>query len=161
MEIAGIEPKVFRVRNIRSTTELHLNKSKFVFYLQMTSVERVVEYCSIEKEKLDSTGFKLEQNWPQHGQIKFENVSFSYAENLPDVLKNLSFEIKSGEKVGIIGRTGAGKSSIIQALYRMAEPKGDIIIDGVNIKKLGLHDLRKRLSIIPVKMFNLNFRFCF
>jgi ATP-binding cassette subfamily C (CFTR/MRP) protein 4 len=65
------------------------------------------------------------------------------------VLKNLNFEIKGNEKIGIIGRTGAGKSSIIAALFRMTEPQGDILIDGISTKSLGLHDLRKSISIIP------------
>ncbi len=64
-------------------------------------------------------------------------------------MKNLSFEILPQEKIGIIGRTGAGKSSIIAALFRMTEPQGDILIDGISTKSLGLHDLRKSISIIP------------
>lgn len=116
----------------------------------MTSVERILEYTNLEPEPLEEGNLKPLKDWPQAGHIKFENLSFGYAKNLPQVLNNLTFEIQSKEKIGVVGRTGAGKSSIIQALFRMAEPTGSIIIDGVNIKDLSLHDLRKKLSIIPV-----------
>lgn len=116
----------------------------------MTAVERIDEYTVLPSEPLDSGELEPPKEWIQDGQIKFDNVSFSYAENLPNVLHNLSFDIKANEKIGIIGRTGAGKSSIIQSLFRMAEPKGSISIDGVDIKRISLHHLRSKLSIIPV-----------
>ena len=116
----------------------------------MTSVERILEYTALEPEPLDVGKEKAAASWPQSGSIKFQNVCFSYAKNLPPVLNDLSFEINHKEKIGVVGRTGAGKSSIIQALFRMAEPVGSIIIDNVNIRDLSLHDLRKKLSIIPV-----------
>lgn len=118
----------------------------------MTSVERILEYTALDSEPLTTGKTKPYENWPENGNIKFENVCFSYAKNLPYVLNDLSFEIKSQEKIGVVGRTGAGKSSIIQALFRMAEPVGSIIIDGINIKDISLHDLRKKLSIIPVSL---------
>lgn len=126
----------------------------------MTSIERIQEYIELKVEPLER-GFKRPPaNWPLTGEIIFDNVSFSYDKNLPNVLKNLSFKIKSGEKIGIIGRTGAGKSSIIQTLFRMAEPEGIILIDQINIKEISLHDLRSKLSIIPVKRIIKNlFRF--
>jgi len=77
----------------------------------------------------------------------FKNVNLSY--NNQQVLNNLTFEIKPSEKVGIVGRTGAGKSSIIQVLYRMTEFEGDITIDGVNIKSLQVQKLRESITIIP------------
>ena len=93
---------------------------------------------------------KPSKEWPTKGEIIFDNVSFSYDENLPDVLKELSFKINPGEKIGIVGRTGAGKSSIIQTLFRMAEPSGIILIDNINIKDIDLNELRSKISIIPV-----------
>ncbi|KAK6457183.1 P-loop containing nucleoside triphosphate hydrolase protein [Scheffersomyces xylosifermentans] len=88
--------------------------------------------------------------WPEQGSIKFENVSLAYRPGLPLVLKNLSFDIKPSEKIGICGRTGAGKSSIMTALYRLSElEQGKITIDDVDIGRLGLKDLRSKLSIIP------------
>ncbi len=88
-------------------------------------------------------------NWPDRGELHLENVSFQYSSNLPFVLNNLNFSIKSSERIGIVGRTGAGKSSLISVLYRLAEFSGEITIDGVNIKSIGLHDLRRNMSIIP------------
>lgn len=125
----------------------------------MTSIERILEYTTLPSEPLDKGAIEPPIDWIKQGRITFDNVSFSYAENLPDILHNLSFEIKSNEKIGIIGRTGAGKSSIIQSLFRMAEPKGKILIDDVDIKQISLHNLRGKLSIIPVNIilfFNKN-----
>jgi ATP-binding cassette subfamily C (CFTR/MRP) protein 4 len=119
--------------------------------LKMTAVERVLEYTVLPSEPLETGSKKPDQDWPRTGEIVFENVSYSYDKDLPAVLKDLSFRINSGEKIGIVGRTGAGKSSIVQTLFRMAEPNGSILIDGVNIKDLSLHDLRFKISIIPVR----------
>ncbi|CAL8080013.1 unnamed protein product [Orchesella dallaii] len=115
----------------------------------MTSVERTIEYTKIEPEaELESKPeHKPPPGWPAKGNVKFCNVSLSYDNNT--VLDNLSFEIKGREKIGIVGRTGAGKSSILSALFRLTEPSGDIFIDGVRINDVGLHDLRKNISIIP------------
>lgn len=100
------------------------------------------------------------KHWPNQGQINFQNVSLSYTEEKQS-LKNLTFEIKSQEKIGIVGRTGAGKSSIITSFLRLVEPNGTILIDGVDIKKIGLHDLRKNISIIPQDphFFTVSLRF--
>ncbi|XP_011301163.1 probable multidrug resistance-associated protein lethal(2)03659 [Fopius arisanus] len=122
---------------------------------QMTSVERVLEYTNLESEPaLESIPDKKpDENWPQEGKIHFRNVYLSYAPGEPPVLKNLNFEIKKKEKVGIVGRTGAGKSSLISALFRLADIEGGIIIDGVETSEIGLHDLRSKISIIPQEPF--------
>lgn len=119
----------------------------------MTCVERVVEYDQIEPEgELESRpGKKPPQNWPELGKIKFDKLSLRY---FPDpkserVLKSLNFEIQSCEKVGIVGRTGAGKSSLINALFRLSYNDGAITIDTRDTNDLGLHDLRSKISIIP------------
>ena len=78
-----------------------------------------------------------------------DNVAFQYSSELPLVLKNLNFIISPAEKVGVVGRTGAGKSSLLSVLYRLAEPSGLITIDDVDIQSIGLHDLRSKMSIIP------------
>ena len=97
---------------------------------------------------------ELKGYWPNKGQIKFERVSMKYREELDPILNDLSFEILPGEKIGVVGRTGAGKSSLIQALFRMVEyHKGRIQIDGINIKDIGLHTLRGNISIIPQNPF--------
>ncbi len=92
-----------------------------------------------------------DKKWPSEGAIKLENLKLRYRKDLTLVLKGLNSEIKAGEKVGICGRTGAGKSSLMVALFRLVEPEksSKIIIDGIDISKLGLRDLRSRLSIIP------------
>lgn len=103
---------------------------------------------------LESTPEKKPKNeWPEEGKIEFKNVFLRYAPTESPVLKNLSFVIFPREKVGIVGRTGAGKSSLIQALFRLAEMDGAIEIDGVNTSEIGLHDLRSKISIIPQEPF--------
>ncbi|XP_063068367.1 multidrug resistance-associated protein 4 isoform X2 [Engraulis encrasicolus] len=115
----------------------------------MTSVERVVEYTELENEAPWETEKRPPPSWPNKGQITFDRVNFSYYPDGPIVLKNMSATFKPKEKVGIVGRTGAGKSSLISALFRLAEPEGKIVVDGVAISELGLHDLRTKMSIIP------------
>ncbi|CAL4094228.1 unnamed protein product, partial [Meganyctiphanes norvegica] len=118
---------------------------------QMTSVERVLEYSKLEPEAaLESNkDNKPKPSWPDQGGIVFKDVTLQYDENDPPVLKNLNFIIGAGEKVGIVGRTGAGKSSMLTSLFRMTEPSGIIKIDNVNIQEIGLHDVRGNISIIP------------
>lgn len=117
---------------------------------EMTSVERVVEYANLlPEEATSSEPAKSRDDWPQHGEIIFTNLSLRYAENGEKILKNLNFHIRSREKIGIVGRTGAGKSSIIQAIFRLAVNEGLIEIDGVDISTIGLNELRKKIAIIP------------
>ncbi|XP_058282472.1 ATP-binding cassette sub-family C member 5 isoform X2 [Hylobates moloch] len=119
---------------------------------RFTSVERINHYIktlSLEapariKNKAPSP------DWPQEGEVTFENAEMRYRENLPLVLKKVSFTIKPKEKIGIVGRTGSGKSSLGMALFRLVELSGGCIkIDGVRISDIGLADLRSKLSIIP------------
>lgn len=115
------------------------------------SVERILEYSDLPNEgKLIVEGYCPDENWPQNGGIEFRDYSTRYREKLDPVLKNISFQVKPSEKVGIVGRTGAGKSSLTLALFRLLEPiTGTIIIDGMDITKMGLRDLRSHISIIP------------
>lgn len=119
----------------------------------MNSVERVVHYATeVEQEAPHNLpGDKITPtSWPSQGQVEFTDVVFKYRPELPPVLKCLNMSVKPGEKIGIVGRTGAGKSSIMTALFRMVElTSGSISIDGVDISKFGLADLRQGLSIIP------------
>ena len=113
----------------------------------MTSVERLVEYIEQPSEPYNS-GHVASDDWPRHGKIEFQGVSLRFRQT--QALNNLSFKIKPGEKIGIVGRTGAGKSSLTLALFRILEhSRGTISIDGVDIKSIGLHDLRHKITIIP------------
>uniref|UniRef100_A0A3P8ZF49 Multidrug resistance-associated protein 4 n=1 Tax=Esox lucius TaxID=8010 RepID=A0A3P8ZF49_ESOLU len=115
----------------------------------MTSVERVVEYTELDSEAPWEMDKRPPPDWPRHGQITFDRVNFSYSVGGPEVLKNMTVVFRSREKVGIVGRTGAGKSSLISALFRLAEPEGRISIDGILTSEIGLHTLRQKMSIIP------------
>jgi ATP-binding cassette, subfamily C (CFTR/MRP), member 1 len=98
---------------------------------------------------------KISNNWPEKGDIEFKNFSLKYRKDLDFALKNINLKISSGEKIGIVGRTGAGKSSLALSLFRMLESNyGLITIDDVDIKTVGLHHLRNNLTIIP--QVNLN-----
>ncbi|XP_061700381.1 multidrug resistance-associated protein 4 isoform X1 [Syngnathoides biaculeatus] len=115
----------------------------------MTSVERVVEYTELDSEAPWETQKRPPPGWPSKGRVTFDGVSFSYSTDGPKVLHDLKVTFQPKEKVGIVGRTGAGKSSLVSALFRLAEPQGNIYIDGVLTSELGLHDIRERMSIIP------------
>lgn len=119
---------------------------------QMTSVERVDEFSHLSPEKNLETSDENKKpppEWPHKGVIVFDDVSLQYNPEDPPVLKNLCFSVKAMEKVGIVGRTGAGKSSMISALFRMSPPTGTITIDGIDTSTISLKDLRNKLSIIP------------
>uniref|UniRef100_H3CYA7 Multidrug resistance-associated protein 4 n=1 Tax=Tetraodon nigroviridis TaxID=99883 RepID=H3CYA7_TETNG len=115
----------------------------------MTSVERVLEYTELKSEAPWKSQQEPPSDWPSQGQVTFSHVNLSYGPNGPLVLKDISFSFQPGEKVGVVGRTGAGKSSLVSALFRLAEPEGGIYIDGVQTSKIGLHELRQKMSIIP------------
>ncbi|XP_068629128.1 ATP-binding cassette sub-family C member 4-like [Battus philenor] len=118
---------------------------------QMTSVERVLEYTKLPQEPaLRSEPNKAPPvDWPSQGAISFDELSLKYSPDGNYVLHKLRFAVRPQEKIGIVGRTGAGKSSIIQALFRLAYLDGTITIDGIDISTIGLHDLREKISIIP------------
>lgn len=118
----------------------------------MNSVERLMHYGGkLEQEAAyDVPATTPPKEWPQTGEIIFDNVDFRYRPGLPLVLDKLSFKVHGAEKVAVVGRTGAGKSSIMQAIFRIVElDEGSIVIDGHDISKLGLNALRRGVSIIP------------
>ncbi|KAI8552981.1 hypothetical protein RHMOL_Rhmol06G0309700 [Rhododendron molle] len=118
---------------------------------KMISVERILQYTSIPSEP----PLVIEENrpdgqWPAHGEVVIQDLQVRYAPRMPLVLRGLTCTFRGGMKTGIVGRTGSGKSTLIQTLFRIIEPAaGQIQIDGINISSIGLHDLRSRLSIIP------------
>lgn len=120
--------------------------------IQMNSVERIDYYASnLESEAPPVIPDKRpSKNWPSEGNIVFRNVSMKYQPHLPLTLHDISFSITGGEKIGIVGRTGAGKSSILNALFRIVElSEGQIYVDDINAADIGLSDLRSVLGIIP------------
>ena len=114
----------------------------------MTSVERVITYTKLDSE----SGYKLKrlppEHWPSEGKLTFQDVSLTYYTGGPQVLKNINLEIKGGEKIGVAGRTGAGKSSFVAALLRMPDAVGDVIIDDVRIKEINLQEARRCVSVL-------------
>ncbi|EPS34428.1 hypothetical protein PDE_09392 [Penicillium oxalicum 114-2] len=117
----------------------------------MNSVERVREYLEVDQEAAAVIPeSRPEANWPTQGAVEFKGYSTRYRPDLDPVLKEVSFAVKAGEKVGIVGRTGAGKSSLALALFRGLEAeKGQIVIDGIDIGAIGLRDLREAITIVP------------
>jgi len=112
-----------------------------------------MDYTELEiEDALTKPGDKdiQKKGWPAKGAIEFTNVTMTYRAELPPAINKLSFKVEAGMKVGIVGRTGSGKSSILQALFRLIDlAEGSIVIDGIDIKDLGLHQLRKQIAFIP------------
>ncbi|KAJ8331738.1 hypothetical protein QVD99_001987 [Batrachochytrium dendrobatidis] len=129
-------------RCIRQFTDTEIN---------MNAVERVNHYANeVEVEAAEITDVRPPPTWPAVGTVEFRNLSMKYAPDLPLVLKNVSFCIGDKEKIGVVGRTGSGKSSLVQALFRMVEAtSGSIVVDGISIQEIGLKDLRSNIGIIP------------
>ncbi|XP_028400456.1 multidrug resistance-associated protein 4-like [Dendronephthya gigantea] len=115
---------------------------------QMTSAERILAYTEIKPEKGDEIQEEPRKEWPEFGKIQFKDVFFRYYENGPAVLKALSFQINGSEKIGVVGRTGAGKSSIVAALMRIGEIEGSIFIDNADIAYFNLQSTRTRISVV-------------
>lgn len=114
----------------------------------MTSAERVLTYTRIQPEHGQDLPETPPENWPNVGEIEMKDVSLWHYAGSPLALKNLSFKINSSEKVVIAGRTGAGKSSVVSALMRLAKTRGEILIDGLNIKDFDMVSTRKSISVI-------------
>ncbi|XP_029825767.2 multidrug resistance-associated protein 1 [Ixodes scapularis] len=121
------------------------------FETNIVAVERIMEYTRSPTEAAwEVPESKPALDWPMGGQVQFADYSTRYREGMDLVIKDITVSINAGEKVGVVGRTGAGKSSLMLSLFRIVEPaKGTIFIDGVDVTKIGLHDLRSKLTIIP------------
>ncbi|TFY72025.1 hypothetical protein EVG20_g1007 [Dentipellis fragilis] len=127
---------------VRSASEVEQN---------IVSVERILHYIELEPEApYELPEAKPLGVWPSKGKVEFQNYSLKYRPELEPVLKDINIDIKPSEKVGVCGRTGAGKSSLLLALFRILEPaSGTIYIDGIDITTVGLYDLRSAISIVP------------
>jgi ABC-type multidrug transport system fused ATPase/permease subunit len=116
----------------------------------MNATERIHHYGTGLEEEASLQLGDVPQSWPDKGEIIFKDVQMRYREGLPLVLQGLNMHVQAGERIGVVGRTGAGKSSIMSTLFRLVELSGgSITIDGVDISTIGLHDLRSKLAIIP------------
>ncbi len=131
---------------VRASTDLETN---------IVSIERLIEYAEVESEAeyyTSKKGSNFLEGWPEKGEIVFEHYQTRYRPGLELVVRDVNITVRPHEKVGVVGRTGAGKSSLTLALFRIIEAaagKGRILVDGVDISQIGLFDLRSRLSIIP------------
>ncbi|KAF8936493.1 hypothetical protein BGZ58_004095 [Dissophora ornata] len=132
----------------------------------MVSVERMMEYAQVKPEEADRRHLNpdgssvVPNGWPKEAKVTFTDMSLTYPRGDGPVLKNISLDFKAGERIGIVGRTGAGKSSLIGALFRLVETttgnpphRGGITIDGIDISQIGMHDLREKMAIIPQEPF--------
>ncbi|WVY94254.1 hypothetical protein V8G54_033342, partial [Vigna mungo] len=146
------------IAGLAVTYGLNLNtvQTKVIWFLcdlenKIISVERILQYTSLPSEApLASKDNQPDCSWPSFGEVHIWNLQVRYAPHLPIVLRGLTCTFIAGSKTGIVGRTGSGKSTLVQTLLRLIEPMdGKILIDNINISLIGIHDLRSRLSIIP------------
>ncbi|KAL3460120.1 P-loop containing nucleoside triphosphate hydrolase protein [Aspergillus heterothallicus] len=115
--------------------------------IEFNATERIVEYTKLEKEP--QAGDQVPAGWPNKGELEVTDLTVAYAPDLPPVLKELNFTLRDGERVGVVGRTGAGKSSLAMTLLRCLDIRsGTVHIDGIDVSKIRLHDLRSRVGMI-------------
>ncbi|KAJ3346286.1 hypothetical protein HDU83_003188 [Entophlyctis luteolus] len=114
------------------------------------SLERIFDYFDLPREAPQETNLLIPKDWPSEGRVVFKHLMMRYSPEMPLVLKGIDIDIRGGEKVGIVGRTGSGKSSLTVSLFRLVEAsEGVIEIDGLDISKIGLNLLRTKITIIP------------
>ncbi|KAL6996727.1 ABC transporter C member 13 [Sarracenia purpurea var. burkii] len=120
---------------------------------EMVSIERVLQYMDIPQEEQHGC-LQLESDWPNQGEIQFQHVTLRYSPSLPAALKDVSFIISGGMQAGIVGRTGAGKSSILNTIFRLNPIcQGRILVDGIDIADVSVRDLRSHFSVVPQSPF--------
>ncbi|KAL6549356.1 hypothetical protein OROHE_008473 [Orobanche hederae] len=148
VRVASIEDKMMENR-LRWFD--HVRRRPVDAPVRRLEIERILQYSCITSEP----PLVIEENrpgssWPSHGEVNVQDLQIRYAPQLPLVLRGITCNFQGGKKTGIVGRTGSGKSTLIQAFFRIVEPAAGVItLDGINICSIGLHDLRSRLSIIP------------
>ncbi|CAK7220016.1 hypothetical protein SCUCBS95973_004013 [Sporothrix curviconia] len=141
---------VFALRYTSSLSRLLANVTSIE--LGFNAAERILEYIDIDTES--EGGQDVPAAWPTKGHIEVENLTVSYGPTLPPVLKELNFEVQPGERIGVVGRTGAGKSTLAAVFFRLLEAReGTVRIDNIDISTLQLDQLRSRLAIIPQDPF--------
>lgn len=114
----------------------------------MNAAERIYEYSNLNIESQD--GNEVPASWPSEGKLVVQDLVVGYSSDLPAVLHGVSFSVEKNQRLGVVGRTGAGKSSLTLAIFRFLEARsGSITIDGIDISNIKLLDLRSRLAIIP------------
>jgi len=158
--LGGIEPSLagFTLTFALTYSEIVMWMLQMVSEIEVTgnAVQRIVEYVDMptEDSKDKKPAVDPPAAWPTSGAIEINDLTVGYADHLPPALADLNFSIKSGERVGIVGRTGAGKSSLALALFRLLEPrKGSILIDHLDISNLKREEIRRRMAIIPQDPF--------
>ena len=132
----------------------YVMRMKADYRARFNSVERVCEYAyDLEHEgsdEKDDKTIKPPENWPKEGKIEFKEMCFKYKPEMPLVLKNISLNIDPGSKIGVVGRTGAGKTSLFAAILRLTElDSGAIVIDNIDVSEIKLKDLRSSIAVIP------------
>ncbi|KAL2322775.1 hypothetical protein Fmac_027154 [Flemingia macrophylla] len=146
------------IAGLAVTYGLNLNavQTKVIWFLcnlenKIISVERILQYTSLQSEApLVIKDNQPDNSWPSYGEVHIQDLQVRYAPHLPIVLRGLTCTFTAGAKTGIVGRTGSGKTTLVQTLFRLIEPiAGQILIDSINISLIGVHDLRSKLSIIP------------
>ena len=121
---------------------------------KLNKIERILDYAEMDSEPQAQHSSAVDPSWPQQGQVVFDGACARYHADGPLVLRHMHFAIPGGAKVGIVGRTGAGKSSLVSALFRLMElESGRILIDGLDTAQLSLHELRRQIAIIPQDPF--------
>ena len=128
---------------------VHLSLSCFDLIIEISSLERIQEYANVEQEPKPTPEGVPPAYWPASGELVVENLSAKYSTDGPEVLHGLNFHIKSGERVGVVGRTGSGKSSLTLALLRCIFTEGNVLYDGIPTSKINLDALRTNITIIP------------
>jgi ABC-type multidrug transport system fused ATPase/permease subunit len=115
---------------------------------QMTSVERVITYTKLPAEPGYDRPKSTPKDWPDNGSLSIRNMSLKYSDDGPLVLKNVTIDVEGNQKVGIVGRTGAGKSSLVAALFRMPDPIGKVFIDDVDLGTIDIQSARRAMAVI-------------